>query len=418
MIDMQTLTAKRDKLAFDAKQRLARAEQENRPLTDDEQTQHDAEIKSLEDLGKKIAAEKSREDKHQENDEFHAALQALAGDQGPSRLVVSRVGGLKSFGQTFVESKAYKWLQETKATRSGQWTSEAVEIDRKALTEDPASGGGLVVPDYQRVIHPGPIQPIVVADLLAPGTTGSNVVPVMVEESFTNNAAPVAEGGVKPESALTFVAQSEPVRKIAHWIPVSEELLEDAPAVASYIDSRLRYGVLRKEDQQLLYGTGVAPQLQGILARTGLAAPLARTDPDTNADAILKQIVLIEAASGLPVTGIVMNPLAWGSIALSKDENAMYLAGGPFAALPGPTLWGRQVALTDQITSTEALVGAFKSGAQIFRHGGVRVATTNSHSDFFTKNLVAIRAEERLALAVYRPGAFAKVTNLTVVAGA
>ena len=143
---------------------------------------------------------------------------------------------------------------------------------------DPASGGALVAPDYQPRIISGSIQAIVVADLFAPGTTGSNVVPTMVEKSFTNAAAPVLEGGVKPESTLIFEAQPEPVRKIAHWIPVSEELLEDAVAVGSYIDGRIRYGVLRKEDQQLLTGTGVAPELLGVVIRPGLAPDVARVD--------------------------------------------------------------------------------------------------------------------------------------------
>jgi HK97 family phage major capsid protein len=213
---------------------------------------------------------------------------------------------------------------------------------------------------------------------------------------------------------MTFALQNEPVRKIAHWIPASEELLEDAPATSSYIDSRLRYGVLRREDQQLLSGTGVAPEIQGILSRTGLAADVVRTDPQTNADAILEQIVTIESTTGLAVTGVVMNPLAWAAIIGSKLTTGEYLAGGPFGSPTAPMIWNRQVALTDQITSTVALVGAFRTGGQVFRHGGVRVATTNAHADYFIKNMVAIRAEERLALAVYRQSAFGKVTSLTV----
>jgi len=416
-MDMQVLQHREDKFLFDMKALMATAEQERRGFTDDERKQYADWERGLADVSKRIERLKGDES-------MLAAIDNLAGGPPPSRtrrdgrFVISRAAVLKSAGQYFVESEAFAWLAKTKATRSGTWTSDSVEVPRAALrlatlTEDPASGGAVVVPDYQGTIQPGPTLPVVVADLLAQGTTGSNTVPVMVEMTFTNNAAPVAEGGTKPESALTFELQTEPVRKIAHWIPVSEELLEDAPAVASYIDTRLRYGVLRVEDQQLLFGTGTAPQLEGILSRTGLAADVARIDPDTNADAILAQIVAIESATGLPVSGVVMNPLAWASITGAKLETGEYLSGGPFGSPTTPMIWNRQVALTDQITATTALVGAFRTGAQIFRHGGVRVNSTNAHADFFTKNLVAIRAEERLALAVYRPSAFGKVTGLT-----
>src|SRR5262249_3527123 len=139
------------------------------------------------------------------------------------------------------------------------------------LTEDPASGGGLVVPDVQPGIIPLPTRKIVVADLLAPGTTTSNAVTFMEETTFTNAAAPVAEGTAKPESALVFTQKTESVRKLAHWLPVTDEILEDVAQLTSYINQRLRLGVQLAEDDQLLNGNGTAPNLLGLLNRTGLA---------------------------------------------------------------------------------------------------------------------------------------------------
>jgi len=104
------------------------------------------------------------------------------------------------------------------------------------LSEDPASGGKLVVPDYRPGIVPTATRPIVVADLLMPGTTDSNVVTYMRETTFTNAAVPVAEGAAKPESALAFTQVPEPVNKIAHWLPCTEEILEDVAGLRSYID--------------------------------------------------------------------------------------------------------------------------------------------------------------------------------------
>jgi HK97 family phage major capsid protein len=111
------------------------------------------------------------------------------------------------------------------------------------ISEDPASGGPLVVPQYLPGIVPSATRPITVAQLLAGGTTGSNAVAFMRETAFTNNAAPVLEGGVKPESALTFELVTNALKKIAHWIPATDEIVEDVPTLRSYIDARLRLGV-------------------------------------------------------------------------------------------------------------------------------------------------------------------------------
>jgi HK97 family phage major capsid protein len=409
-MNLDTLEVQHRKLTVNMSALLKKADEESRGLTD-------VEEKSFADWQKEQSGLETQIKKLRSDGEFSQKLTALIGDQGEvkdARFVISRASTIKTFGQLYVESEAFKWHAQTKATRSGQWTSPSVELERKAaLTEDPASGGALVPPDRQAGIVSGAVLPVVVADLLMPGTTNSNVVPVMMETAFTNAAAPVAEGAVKPESTLTFALQSEPVRKLAHWIPISEELLEDAPAVASYIDARLRYGLLREEDQQLLSGTGVAPELLGLLNRPGLAADVVRTNPQTNADAILQQIVAIESTTGLPVSGVVMHPAAWSAIIGSKLTDGSYLVGGPLATPTALSLWNRQVVLTDQITNTVALVGAFKTAAQIFRHGGIRVNSTNAHSDFFVKNMVALRIEERIALATYRNSALGRVTTLT-----
>jgi HK97 family phage major capsid protein len=223
------------------------------------------------------------------------------------------------------------------------------------------------------------------------------------------------EGGVKPESTLTFAAVTDPVRKIAHWLPVTEEMLEDVAQIRSYIDARLRLGVQLAEEDQLLNGTGIAPNLLGVSKRAGLAADVVRAAAEPNADAIFRQIMAIFSTSFLMPDGIAMNPADWSMTALMKTTTGEYLSGGPFSGIQTPTLWGLPVAITPVQPATVALVGAYKQAAQIFRKGGIRVEASNSHADFFIKNLVAIRAEERLALAVYRPAAFGEVTGLGAV---
>lgn len=328
----------------------------------------------------------------------------------------------QSLGQQFTASDAYEFIRRKGHRSSSAWRSPVADLAypqgmqqyAATLTEDPASGGALVVPQYLPGILPLAQQRIVVANLLAPGTTDSNLVSYMEESSFVNAAAAVLEGGAKAESTLTFTAATAPVRKIAHWLPVTEELLEDQAQIESYINARLTLGVQLAEEDELLNGSGIAPHVLGILTNPGLAPSIARVDPSTNADALAEQFFKVYASSYLVPDGFVLNPINWAATLLAKTSTGEYLVGGPFNTnLLQATLWGLPVAATPEMVAGTGLVGAFRTGAQIFRHGGIRVEASNSHQDYFVKNLVAIRAEERLALAVYRPGAFGTVTALS-----
>jgi HK97 family phage major capsid protein len=405
---------------FDALGHLAEAE--NRESTDAER----AELQALLDDAKKI---KGRID-HAKGDralaaEMEAMFPTSATQPAPSgrvRLATTTAG--KSAGQLWTESEGFQFFKDGRHHAGGSaWRSPSIEVPYASLlattlTEDPASGGKLLVPQYLPGIQSIQLKRLVVADLIASGTADSNTIIYMVETLFTNAAAPVAEGAAKPESALAFDQKTDPVSKIAHWLPVTEEMLEDVAAIRSYIDARLRLGVSLAEEDQLLNGNGTPPNMLGIMNRPGLATPIVRNTPvltpaETNADAILRQVTAIATTSFVYPDGIVLNPTNWFAIQVSKDANGNYLGGGPFSALPTTSLWGIPVAPTPSIVLGTALVGAYGTMAQFFRKGGVRVEASNSHQDFFIKNLVAIRAEERGALAVYRPGAFGKVTGLT-----
>jgi HK97 family phage major capsid protein len=326
---------------------------------------------------------------------------------------------LKSLGHQWVESPSGDFFIKKRHQGSRNWASPVSELDRTpdmrqtTLTEDPASGGGLIVPQYRPGILPLTFRPLKIRDLLAPGTTDSPTVIYMQETTFTNAAAAVAEGAAKPESALVFTQVVENVHKIAHFIPVTEEMLEDVAQIQSYIDARLTLGLALTEEDQLLNGNGTAPNLKGIMQRSGLTPGNALTAPDTAADAIFKTMMAIFNASFIMPDAHVMNPINWQTVALLKDTMGRYLAGGPFIPAPTPTLWGLPIAVTPVIAAGKCLTGAFGSQAQIYDRGGIRVEASNSHQDFFVKNLVAIRAEERLALAVYRPSAFGITTGLT-----
>jgi len=406
MQEQQQLVARRMKLHVEAMER------ENRPETP-EDTKRLADYKAeIESWDKRIAFEKGQAAIASQADE---TWQKQHGGS-PASAARGRSPG-SSAGALFAEGTA-EFFKGGHHRTSGTWRSPAVDIPYASLfattlTEDPASGGKLVIPAYQPGIVPTATRPIVVMDLLMPGTTDSNVVTYMQETSFTNAAAPVAEGIAKPESALVFTQVPEPVAKIAHWLPVTEELLEDAPAIRSYIDGRLRLGVELAADDQVLNGNGTAPNLRGLLNRTGLATTVVQgVAPDTAADAILRQIGAITTTALVAPTGIVMNPADWFALQPLKDTTGQYIGRNPFEAPAPPSLWGLPVAVTSAIAAKTAFVGAFATQAQFFRRGGLRVDSSNSHADFYIRDLVAIRAEQRGALCCYRPGSFGKVTLL------
>ena len=247
-----------------------------------------------------------------------------------------------------------------------------------------------------------------VSDLMLSGTTSSNVISYYEETTFTNAAAATSEGSAKPEAALDFTERTDTVRKIAVWIPATSEFLEDNEAIRSYIEGRLVFMLRQEEEDQLLNGDGNAPNISGVLDRSGI-----QTVGSTNdVDAIYHAITEVRVDGQAEPTGAVFHPLSWQNIRLSKDDNNQYYGPGPFSADNVERIWGLPVRVTPKIAEGTALVGAFRPHSQVFRKGGVRVTASTEHSTYFTENKVAILAEERLALAVYRPAAFCTVTGL------
>lgn len=327
---------------------------------------------------------------------------------------------LGSIGEQFVGSDNWK----NSVVKGGQFSTGSVEI--KATVSESASA--VIQPDVQPGVLPILFQRLTVADLMPAGQTTSITVRYLKESTATNAASTVAEGGTKPESTLIYTQVDEPVRKIANVIKVSDEMLNDLPFIRSQIDGRLTLFVRITEEAELLTGNGVAPDLTGLLNRSGLTAAQA-VGGDTRIDAIYKDVTKIRVGSFLEPDGIVLHPTDWQTIRLLKDANNQYYGGGPFnygpygvgdardfntvtRSVPQDTLWGLRVVVTTAMTQGTALVGAFATAAQVFRNGGLTVEATNSNEDDFKTNKVAIRAEERLALAVYRPAAFSTVTGL------
>ena len=401
------LAAKKTAIEATLTNQMKAAEKENRARTDEERTEVDGMLTDAKGLKARIEVVKADGNMSAEIERLTAGMTPKIAAPTPTQTAHVT----KTLGQQFVESEAFDFFKRGHHRSSSAWRSPSVELHAATLTSDAASGGDLIITDYRPGIQPLLFKRLVVADLIASGTTDSNLISYMKETTFTNAADTVAEGALKPESTLIYDATTDPVRKIAHWLPVTEEMLEDVAQIRSYIDARLRLGVDIAEEDQLLNGSVVAPDIVGILTRTGLTAAQAR-GADTNADAIFKQVTTIASTIFVQPTGIVMNPANWQTVQLTKNAAGNYLGNGPWAPAQQAQLWGLPIAVTPSIVANTALVGDFRGSAQVFRKGGMRLEASNSHSDYFIKNLVAIRAEERLALAVYRPAAFGTVTGL------
>jgi len=206
------------------------------------------------------------------------------------------------------------------------------------------------------------------------------------------------------------------LKKIAGWIDLTDEFIEDLGFLKSEIDTRLLYQLTMFEEAQLLSGNGTGQNLLGIRNRSGVQVQAAPTAAADNADAVFQAMTKVSTATSLTADALVIHPLDYQEFRLSKDGNGQYFGGGYFqgqygngSVLENPNLWGLRTVVTTAATQGEVLLGAFRIGATVYRKGGVRVEATNTHADNFTNNKVTIRAEERVALAVRYPAAFVKV---------
>lgn len=333
-----------------------------------------------------------------------AQAAAKAGGEGLSHL--------KSAGFQVIESAEFKGAMDSIVGRERKSASFPV----KAVTS--ASAPNAVVP--QRLPNPllNPQRRLTIRDLIMPGRTNSSAITYMKQTGFTNNAAPVAEGVRKPESTLTMAQTTVPVIKLAHFIKASSEILMDYPQMQSIIDGQLTYGLKLIEEGQLLNGSGVGNNLNGIYTQaTAYATPSGAIAPAAtiagNIDKL--RLALLQADLALfPSDGIVTSQVDWANIELAKTTYGEYLIGDPQGTAQ-PTLWNRPVVATPAMAVNTFLAGAFGMGAQIFDRMDAAVSIATENEDDYVLNLVTVLIEERLTLAVLRPEAFVKGTLANTV---
>ncbi|MCA1572422.1 MAG: phage major capsid protein [Chloroflexi bacterium] len=381
--------------------------------------------------------------------DFLATLGSVDKPDGPQ---IAGKGGTppptvyESLGQAFAESDAYKDFLSRYAVAGGIIPSSVKGIQSQPMQmpgfkgllskavvtgASSTSAGATIRNDmFAGITDLIGERELTVRSLCTQGTTMSDTVEFVRVTAKTNAAAPVPEattaatpvapapagaeitaGGYKPESGLTLEIVSTTVKTIAHWIPITKRAASDAGQVRTLVDNFLRYGLMEEEEDQILNGSGAGENLTGILTTAGI---LTVGSAGTDLDAIVDAIRTVRVTGRRRPTGLVIHPNDWFSTGflLAKDTAGNYLIGDPGASIDDvATLWGLRVVVTEAMTENTALVGDFRQ-AVIWDREQAAISVSDSHADFFVRNLLAILAEERLAFGVLDPQAFCTVTGV------
>ncbi|AOZ65110.1 major head protein [Arthrobacter phage Greenhouse] len=414
------IKAKRAAALKAARELHAKAGAESRDLTPEEETEISNLITEVKGYDAKIAA-------GERGKGLLDAIGALgdAAEENADRRKDGLQEAAASLGDHFAAT-AYKAVKENLGVKGFSTQTPEWEGPSKAAGDTHTIGSVFQTPvltTFDRTIVQAPRPELILADLLGSGTLAGTAISYFIEQGPIQGAfTTVAEGAAKPQVHFPDpITATDAIRKIAGFIKFTDEMMEDLPFVVSEINTRLLYELAKFEEQQLIYGDGTGTNILGLLNRSGIQLG-ARTSGESVADAIFRQITAVQTGSGLTADSLVMHPLDYQSLRLQKDANGQYMGGGFFQGSYGnggimvnPPVWGLKTLVTPSIAQGTAIVGALKQATTVYRKGGVRVESTNSHSTDFTDNKITVRAEERIGLAVRKPSAVVKL-NLAPVA--
>lgn len=312
----------------------------------------------------------------------------------------------KSIGELFADHETIAQFKSGAIPRA--------QMEYKAIINAAPGTGNPLVPEMRipGIVHE-PNRVLRIRDVLSVGRTTSNTIYIAKENVFTNNAGPQIGGSpearenvTKPTSDITFTSATVAVETLAHLFNVSKQVLDDSPMLASYINSRGMYGLKLEEDDQLLNGSGSNGNLNGLVTQQTSYAPLSPNLNQNNLDLLRDAIRQAQIANYIP-TAIILNPADWSQIELQKvnaGTDDRYIIGDPASRLP-PSLWGLPVVVTNTMTAGTFLVMDGAQVGMLWDRADATVAMSEHHDTNFAKNMVTIRMEERLALAVERTGA-------------
>lgn len=331
-----------------------------------------------------------------------------------------------TLGERFVNSP--EWAEFVKAHPGGLEGKKGIQstpLPFKGFKDlvtgsSDTSAGALVATDFRGLLDAGAYaRPLTVFDLITRGATTSDLVEYVRVTSVTNNAAAVPEAtqtahtgdetATKPESALAMVRVQAPVVTIAHWIPATKRSLSDAAQVRTLIDSFLRYGLNEELEDQIVAGAG-GDGFTGILNTSGRQIQSWVVDFGDDRDLLVttrKAKTKARVVGRSSPTAYLVHPNDGERLDLLRDANGQFYFGGP--AVDGASrLWRLPVVESEAVPEGKAILGDFRQAVLWDREQGA-ISVSDSHSDFFTRNLVAILAELRAAFGILRPAAFVEI---------
>lgn len=374
---------------------VAKADAEGRSPNDDERPIIERNMAEVAELKSRIQGMK-------DNDELRENIRKMAQAGGVETVEVEAPQGVKSLGEAYIKSDGYKALKaEGFVGRRTVGPIEVPNFAKNTVTEGEFTVATPVI------TQPGLVdlafQPLTVAALMPNVPVAGPSVRYLQATLIDLASGETAEGDPKTEADFEYDEITATLAKLTGFIKVSSEMLEDAPAVAAHINAQLPAAVRRNEEAKLV------SELYAQAGNAGDPADGSEVESGTpnRFDAILEAIMVVRTSSFKEPDGLLIHPMDWAAMAATKSGvDGNYFSGGPYQG-PARNPWGLRAVITTAATPGLALVGAFSEGAEVLRRGGLTVESTNSNEDDFRNNLVAIRAEERVALAVLYPDAFA-----------
>ncbi len=389
---------------------------ESREFTPEEKATVENNMKQIETYKRQLQDMESKA-------EMKKAIDAIS---APTAAPLSEApSGPRTVGESFVKSINYQAVKERGF--GSDWNTGPVEFTRDYFSGKVQDGAGVevvgigdaggVMPLSPQVLPPlGPVENVLtVASRLGQGVATQNTI-VFLEENVTTTGALserysdsdatvtlTAEAGLKPAANIDWVRRSVALSKIAAFMPISDEMIEDEPQLASYINARLGLFIRQAEDAFLIDAIEAA-------AATATASEIGSAN--NWFDAIASGIQSVQSESALNPDTVLMNPRDFWTMSVSKSAgDGNYFGGSPYSAAQRNP-WGVPALVSTAITQGTAIVGAFQEAATVWRKGGLQINASNSHSDYFRRNLTALRAEERLAITIFRPAGFQRVTRV------
>lgn len=412
-----------------AREIAEKADSEGRSLTNDEQHDYKEAMAKGRDLLEQIKVAKA-------DAAILTEAKALADEIGPGavadldaqRQTSTPERSLKSLGFEVVNSPQFKAAMAPFANgrvgEKARFSTDPISVKSLFTGGSGSSAGAFVTPEQTGIIEMLGRRPLTLRDVISVRQTGSDTVEYVRQVSHTNAAAPVPEatsaapidgttvtdaiGGLKPEGSWAFERETATVKTIAEWVPATKRALSDAGQLQGLIDDELAADIAEEEENQILTGDGTGENLTGILQTSGIQAQSFTTDIFAS---VRKAITKVRVAGRSIPNAVALSPIDVETVDLARENgtSGAYLGAGPFAMGPR-TLWGLPIVETEALTAGTGLVGDF-SKAVLWDREETTVTVSDSHADFFLRNLVAVLGEERVAFGVTRPAAFSTVAT-------